>query len=144
MGQEPGIKMNPATTGKSNTRASGYHQKALIEIRNSLLPFANGGGTNGYENYSSAASTISTISTTSGVSSASGISNTSNGTDKDPRAFLALRESLEKIIPSDVSWKLFYVYIGRLVLGFECLMPSMKEQNDAISIENGIYRWGFE
>lgn len=83
MGQEPVIaNMNPATSGKPNTRASGYHLKALAEIRNSLLPFANGGASSN-DNYSSAASTISTISTTSGVSSASGLSSNSNGLDKD-------------------------------------------------------------
>ncbi|CAB0003564.1 unnamed protein product, partial [Nesidiocoris tenuis] len=60
-------------------RSSGYHQKALAEIRNSLLPFANSG-----EGSSSAASTISTVSTTSGVSSASGLSSAStNGLDKE-------------------------------------------------------------
>ncbi|KAL7300224.1 hypothetical protein TKK_0006863 [Trichogramma kaykai] len=63
--------MNPPAVSKSNTRSSGYHQKALAEIRNSLLPFANSGGTG---EGSSAASTISTLSTTSGVSSASGLS----------------------------------------------------------------------
>ena len=63
--------MNPNTTGKSSTRSSsGYHLKALAEIRNSLLPFATGGENVG----SSAASTISSLSTTSGVSSASGLS----------------------------------------------------------------------
>lgn len=64
--------MNPPAAGKSSTRGSGYHQKALAEIRNSLLPFANIGGVG--EVGSSAASTISTISTTSGISSASGLS----------------------------------------------------------------------
>ncbi|KAJ8675047.1 hypothetical protein QAD02_010833 [Eretmocerus hayati] len=64
--------MNPPAVSKSSTRSSGYHQKALAEIRNSLLPFANIGGTG--EVGSSAASTISTLSTTSGVSSASGLS----------------------------------------------------------------------
>lgn len=64
--------MNPPAAGKSSTRGSGYHQKALAEIRNSLLPFANIGGVG--EVGSSAASTISTVSTTSGISSASGLS----------------------------------------------------------------------
>lgn len=64
--------MNPPAVSKSGSRGSGYHQKALAEIRNSLLPFANIGGTG--EVGSSAASTISTLSTTSGVSSASGLS----------------------------------------------------------------------
>lgn len=64
--------MNPPAASKSSTRGSGYHQKALAEIRNSLLPFANIGGAG--EVGSSAASTISTVSTTSGISSASGLS----------------------------------------------------------------------
>jgi len=64
--------MNPPVASKSSTRGSGYHQKALAEIRNSLLPFANIGGAG--EVGSSAASTISTVSTTSGISSASGLS----------------------------------------------------------------------
>lgn len=64
--------MNPPAVSKSSTRGSGYHQKALAEIRNSLLPFANIGGAG--EVGSSAASTISTLSTTSGISSASGLS----------------------------------------------------------------------
>ncbi|KAL0274850.1 UNVERIFIED_CONTAM: hypothetical protein PYX00_002883 [Menopon gallinae] len=75
MGHQP-VSMNPNTTGKSSTRSSsGYHLKALAEIRNSLLPFANSGENVG----SSAASTISTLSTTSGVSSASGLSGLSAG-----------------------------------------------------------------
>lgn len=83
MGQEPIIaNMNPASSGKPNTRASGYHQKALAEIRNSLRPFENG-GTSSNDNYSSAASTISTVSTTSGVSSASGLSSNSNGLESN-------------------------------------------------------------
>ncbi|KAJ1529574.1 hypothetical protein ONE63_006345 [Megalurothrips usitatus] len=76
--------MNSATSGKLSTRTTGYHQKALAEIRNSLLPFANIGGDSNVG--SSAASTISTLSTTSGVSSASGLSGfsaTSGGLDKD-------------------------------------------------------------
>ncbi|XP_046407316.1 serine/threonine-protein kinase LATS1 isoform X2 [Ischnura elegans] len=92
MGQQ--TNMNPAV-GKSSTRSSGYHQKALAQIRNSLLPFANSG-----ENGSSAASTISTLSTTSGVSSASGLSNASgstglNGFEKDLALF---RQAHQQIV----------------------------------------------
>lgn len=87
MGQQPGTTMNPAVSGKSSTRSSGYHQKALAEIRNSLLPFANQGGDNNGVG-SSAASTISTLSTTSGVSSASGLSSASNGVDKEISALV--------------------------------------------------------
>lgn len=79
--------MNPGASAKSSARASGYHQKAMAEIHNSLLPFAKSQEPLG----SSAASTISTLSTTSGVSSASGLSSGSNGLlqDKD-----ALRQML--------------------------------------------------
>ncbi|CAH0768861.1 unnamed protein product [Bemisia tabaci] len=94
MGQEPGVTMNPASSGKSSTRSSGYHQKALAAIRNSLLPFANIGCESGNVG-SSAASTISTLSTTSGVSSASGHSSTSNGVDKELNA---LRQALAQLI----------------------------------------------
>lgn len=84
MGHQPPT-MSASAAGKASARSSsGYHQKALAEIRNSLLPFANSGDHVG----SSAASTISTLSTTSGVSSASGLSGLSagsgqNGLDKD-------------------------------------------------------------
>lgn len=91
MGQSPRPVMIPAPLGgKGGTRSSGYHQKALAEIRNSLLPFANscdvgaGAGVGpGAGGSSSAASTISTLSTTSGVSSAS---SASNGLDKEALA----------------------------------------------------------
>lgn len=101
MGQQPGCAtMNSASSGKSSTRSSGYHQKALAEIRNSLLPFANIGSENSGVG-SSAASTISTLSTTSGVSSASGLSSTSNsnsngiGVDKELNS--ALRHNLTQL-----------------------------------------------
>lgn len=86
MGQQPRAdKMNPAgASAKANARASGYHQKAMAEIHNSLLPFAKSGSVTQEQIGSSAASTISTLSTTSGVSSASGLSSGSNGhVDKD-------------------------------------------------------------
>lgn len=110
MGQQPGTTMNPATSGKSSTRSSGYHQKALAEIRNSLLPFANIGGENNGVG-SSAASTISTLSTTSGVSSASGLSSASNGVEKE-----IVRQAHAQIVAmgySEVSLiesNLFYYY----------------------------------
>ncbi|KAK7794730.1 hypothetical protein R5R35_009620 [Gryllus longicercus] len=98
MGQQYIATMNPATSGKSSTRASGYHQKALQEIRNSLLPFATSGV--GENVGSSAASTISTLSTTSGVSSASGLSGLSaasgsNGVDKD---YSLYRQSVSQLV----------------------------------------------
>lgn len=75
MGQQPRpqINMNPSAPARS----AGYHQKAMEEIHNSLLPFAKSGGE---AVGSSAASTISNMSMTSGVSSLSSQSG-SNGTD---------------------------------------------------------------
>lgn len=119
MGQQPHFSgtMNPGTMNspaKTSARASGYHQKAMAEIHNSLLPFAksassasdfakneftknNSNNNSGApENIgSSAASTISTLSTTSGVSSASGMStgsNNGNGLNAD------IRQSLQQLV----------------------------------------------
>lgn len=82
MGQQPRstINMNP----NAPARSSCYHQKAMEEIHNSLLPFAKSGGD---AVGSSAASTISNLSTTSGVSSLSSFSG-SNGTEKDCHQFM--------------------------------------------------------
>lgn len=72
-----------ASSAATSRSSSGYHQKAMEEIHNSLLPFAKtvgsggGNGCNGGE-ASSAASTISNLSATSGVSSM-GSSSGSNG-----------------------------------------------------------------
>ncbi|XP_068622039.1 serine/threonine-protein kinase Warts [Battus philenor] len=79
--------MNPPAPGKTATRSSGYHQKALAEIRNSLLPFANIG--NSEPPGSSAASTVSS-GVSSGFSSSSG-----NGLDKDLNV---LPQSLNQLI----------------------------------------------
>lgn len=78
--------MNPSAPGKTATRSSGYHQKALAEIRNSLLPFANIGSSE--PPGSSAASTVSS-GVSSGFSSSSG-----NGLDKD----LNVSQSLNQLI----------------------------------------------
>ncbi|XP_015365056.1 PREDICTED: serine/threonine-protein kinase Warts [Diuraphis noxia] len=92
--------MNSAApaSGKPSTRSSssGYRQKALAEIRNSLLPFANIGGCD-----SSAASCVSSISSasgsaTSGIGSVSGLSSLSNNcVDKELNA---LRQTLSQLI----------------------------------------------
>lgn len=77
MGQQPRLQLNMNPSAPA--RSSGYHQKAMEEIHNSLLPFAKSGSdTVG----SSAASTISNLTVTSGISSLSSTSG-SNGTDKD-------------------------------------------------------------
>ncbi|CAH2085262.1 unnamed protein product [Euphydryas editha] len=79
--------MNPPAPGKTATRSSGYNQKALAEIRNSLLPFANIGSSE--PPGSSAASTVSS-GVSSGFSSSSG-----NGLDKD---LSVLPQSLNQLI----------------------------------------------
>lgn len=78
--------MNPPAPRQAAAR-SGYHQKALAQIRNSLLPFANNG--NSEPPGSSAASTVSS-GVSSGFSSSSG-----NGLDKD---LTALPQSLNQLI----------------------------------------------
>lgn len=93
--------MNSAApaSGKPSTRSSssGYRQKALAEIRNSLLPFANIGSCND----SSAASCVSSTSSasgsaTSGIGSVSGFSSLSNlYVDKELNA---LRQTLNQLI----------------------------------------------
>lgn len=78
--------MNPPAPRQAAAR-SGYHQKALAQIRNSLLPFANNG--NSEPPGSSAASTVSS-GVSSGFSSSSG-----NGLDKD---LTALPQTLNQLI----------------------------------------------
>lgn len=77
MGQQPRptINMNSSTSARS----SGYHQKAMEEIQNSLRPYAKS-GSEAVE--SSAASSISNFSATSGVSSFSSASG-GNNSDND-------------------------------------------------------------
>lgn len=129
--------MNPATSGKSSTRSSGYHQKALQEIRNSLLPFANIGGI-GETVGSSAASTISTLSTTSGVSSASGLSGLSaasgNNSEKD---LSVLRQAVSQLVTmgytEEASLRALKLSGGRL----EAALDLLSKQQHAEPI-NGI------
>lgn len=118
MGQQSFATMNAATSGKLSTRTTGYHQKALAEIRNSLLPFANSGGDSNVG--SSAASTISTLSTTSGVSSASGLSGFSatsggNGLDKD------LPNQLHAMGYTEVSVTVLFLFILRVLIPLKVL-----------------------
>lgn len=137
MGQEPIIlNMNPATSGRSNTRASGYHQKALAEIRNSLLPFANGGGASSNDNYSSAASTISTISTTSGVSSASGLSSNSNGLDN--KDLNALRQTLTQIISMGYTEESALRALKQSNGTYEAAVNYLKQQPSPVEMCNGL------
>lgn len=90
MGQQPRaqITMNPSAPARS----AGYHQKAMEEIHNSLLPFAKSGSE---VVGSSAASTISNLSMTSGVSSLSSQSG-SNGTSDN--GIHQLRQMLAQLL----------------------------------------------
>lgn len=97
--EEAVASMNSAApvSGKPSTRSSssGYHQKALAEIRNSLQPFANGVCD------SSAASCVSSISSasgsaTSGIGSVSGLSSLSNNCVE--KELNALRQTLTQLI----------------------------------------------
>lgn len=99
--EEAVASMNSAApaSGKPSTRSSssGYRQKALAEIRNSLLPFANIGGCD-----SSAASCVSSISSasgsaTSGIGSVSGLSSLSNNQLSD-KEVNAIRQTLTQLI----------------------------------------------
>lgn len=113
--EEAVASMNSAApaSGKPSTRSSssGYRQKALAEIRNSLLPFA----TNSSGCDSSAASCVSSISSasgsaTSGIGSVSGLSSVSNNcVDKELNA---LRQTLTQLIAmgyTEVSTILFII-----------------------------------
>ncbi|GFG30077.1 hypothetical protein Cfor_06141, partial [Coptotermes formosanus] len=133
MGQQSIVTMNPATSGKSSTRSSGYHQKALAEIRNSLLPFANIGSL-GENLGSSAASTISSLSTTSGVSSASGHSGVSaasgcNGIEKD---LSLLRQALVQLMnmgyTEEASIRALKMSGGRFEAALEFLPKQQQQQ----------------
>lgn len=134
MGQTPAPpnSMNSAP-GKSTTRSSGYHQKALAEIRNSLLPFANSGNENGLG--SSAASTISTLSTTSGVSSASSASN--GLLDKETLARQALVQLVAMGYSEDAALRALKLANGR----FEAALDLLAKQHHTSSeppVVNGI------
>ncbi|KRT86454.1 hypothetical protein AMK59_1354 [Oryctes borbonicus] len=109
MGQQPWpqFDMNPTIP----SRSSGYHQKALVEIHNSLLPFAKSSGDIGG---SSAASTISNLST-SGVSSTSG----GNGTNKD---FVQLRQCFSHLLSMGYSEVNLLLVLVRFIL---TLKPSI-------------------
>lgn len=107
MGQQPRtqINMNPSAPARS----SGYHQKAMEEIHNSLLPFAktmSGGG--GEVVGSSAASTISNFSTTSGVSSLSSTSGSNGTTDKDYNQLRQMLVQLHNMGYSEVVYWNFF------------------------------------
>lgn len=132
MGQQYIATMNPATSGKSSTRSSGYHQKALAEIRNSLLPFATSGV--GENVGSSAASTISTLSTTSGVSSGSGLSgfstaSGSNGVEKELGVFLRQSSQLLNMgYSEDAALRALKLANGRIEAALDLLVKQQQSE----------------
>ncbi|KAG6445027.1 serine/threonine-protein kinase Warts [Manduca sexta] len=120
--------MNPPAPGKTATR-SGYHQKALAEIRNSLLPFANIGSSE--PPGSSAASTVSS-GVSSGFSSSSG-----NGLDKDLNV---LPQSLNQLIAlgydEDPAVRALKYAGGRFDAALDYLSKQQEPLNGAIKSSN--------
>ncbi|CAK1579629.1 unnamed protein product [Parnassius mnemosyne] len=121
--------MNPPAPGKTATRSSGYHQKALAEIRNSLLPFANIG--NSEPPGSSAASTVSS-GVSSGFSSSSG-----NGLDKDLNV---LPQSLNQLIAlgyeEDPAVKALKYAGGRFDAALDYLSKQQEPLNGVLKTSN--------
>ncbi|KAI5633597.1 protein kinase domain-containing protein [Phthorimaea operculella] len=121
--------MNPPAPGKTATRSSGYHQKALAEIRNSLLPFANIGSSE--PPGSSAASTVSS-GVSSGFSSSSG-----NGLDKDLNV---LPQSLNQLIAlgydEDLSVRALKYSGGRLDAALDYLSKQQEPHNGVLKTSN--------
>ncbi|XP_013188176.1 serine/threonine-protein kinase Warts [Amyelois transitella] len=109
--------MNPPAPGKTGTTRSGYHQKALAEIRNSLLPFANIG--NSEPPGSSAASTVSS-GVSSGFSSSSG-----NGLDKELNLLPSLNQLIALGIDEDLALKALKSTGGR----FDAALDFLKQQD---------------
>ncbi|ENN75264.1 serine/threonine-protein kinase Warts isoform X2 [Dendroctonus ponderosae] len=124
MGQGPWlIDMNPNTPARS----SGYHQKAMEEIQNSLRPFAKSGSeTVG----SSAASTISSFSQTSGVSSLSSASGSNGDSGKD---HLQLRPGVTHLLSlgysEDSSMRALQGTNGRVDLALDYLAKQLPESS---------------
>ncbi|XP_053605165.1 serine/threonine-protein kinase Warts [Plodia interpunctella] len=118
--------MNPPAPGKTGTTRSGYHQKALAEIRNSLLPFANIG--NSDPPGSSAASTVSS-GVSSGFSSSSG-----NGLDKDLNLLPSLNQLIALGIDEDLALKALKSTGGR----FDAALDYLKQQETI----NGVLKTG--
>ncbi|KAF4520447.1 hypothetical protein B566_EDAN004019 [Ephemera danica] len=112
--QQPG---GGGRSGGAGAGRSKYTQKALEEIRNSLLPFANS------EPTSSGASTISLLSSTSGVSSSA--SNCSNGIDSQQLASLLTGGYHE-----EMSVRGLKTPGGRLESAMELLMKQQQQQGE--------------
>ncbi|XP_041968723.1 serine/threonine-protein kinase Warts [Aricia agestis] len=121
--------MNPPAPGKTATRTPGYNQKALAEIRNSLLPFANIGSSE--PPGSSAASTVSS-GVSSGFSSSSG-----NGLDKD---LSVLPQSLNQLIAlgydEDPALKALKYAGGRFDAALDFLSKKHEPHNGVLKSSN--------
>ncbi|CAB3222340.1 unnamed protein product [Arctia plantaginis] len=120
--------MNPPAPRQAAAR-SGYHQKALAQIRNSLLPFANNG--NSEPPGSSAASTVSS-GVSSGFSSSSG-----NGLDKD---LTVLPQSLNQLIAlgydEDPAVKALKYAGGRFDVALDYLSKQQETLNGVLKQNN--------
>ncbi|KAK9874967.1 hypothetical protein WA026_005782 [Henosepilachna vigintioctopunctata] len=123
MGQQPRatINMNSSTSARS----SGYHQKAMEEIQNSLRPYAKS-GSEAIE--SSAASTISNFSATSGVSSFSSASG-GNGSDNDVIHLHHISQLLSMGYSEDASVRALQFSNGRVDGALEYLMNKQIDLN---------------
>ncbi|KAF9420450.1 hypothetical protein HW555_003372, partial [Spodoptera exigua] len=106
-----------------------YHQKALAQIRNSLLPFANNG--NSEPPGSSAASTVSS-GVSSGFSSSSG-----NGLDKD---LTALPQTLNQLIAlgfdEDPAVRALKYAGGRFDAALDYLSKQQESHNGVLKTSN--------
>ncbi|XP_045467929.1 serine/threonine-protein kinase Warts [Harmonia axyridis] len=124
MGQQPRptISMNSSTSARS----SGYHQKAMEEIQNSLRPYAKS-GSEAIE--SSAASTISNFSATSGVSS---FSSASGGTSSD-NDVIHLHHMLSQLLSmgysEDAAMRALQFSNGRMEAAVDYLMNKQMDLN---------------
>ncbi|CAH1635824.1 unnamed protein product [Spodoptera littoralis] len=120
--------MNPPAPRQAAAR-SGYHQKALAQIRNSLLPFANNG--NSEPPGSSAASTVSS-GVSSGFSSSSG-----NGLDKD---LTALPQTLNQLIAlgfdEDPAVRALKYAGGRFDAALDYLSKQQESHNGVLKTSN--------
>ncbi|XP_018323190.1 serine/threonine-protein kinase Warts [Agrilus planipennis] len=143
MGQQPQSplqrSMNPSTP---SARSSGYHQKAMEEIHNSLLPFAKSSGS-GEVLSSSAASSISTLSATSGVSSMSTASGSNGTTD-----LYQLRQMLAQLLTmgysEDCSVRALQISGFRLEGAIDYLLKQQLDANSKTSYKKLIRKPSIE
>uniref|UniRef100_A0A6M2DJT1 non-specific serine/threonine protein kinase n=1 Tax=Xenopsylla cheopis TaxID=163159 RepID=A0A6M2DJT1_XENCH len=115
-----------SANNKTSTRSSGYHKKALAEIRNSLLPFANSCGQN-----ESASANL--------VVSHSGIGNaTSPAIDKDLQALRhALTQLLSLGYSEEASLRALKIAGGRFDAAHDFLTSQKGDSIGGLSKGNG-------